>query len=99
MSVIMSLAMFPTNKIGSKSKDVSEVLKVIKNSGLNYELTSMNTIVEAKTLKELLDLIDLCYLKLDEMGCDRVYISVNFDARKEGVNRMKSKIESVQSLI
>ncbi|HJE03266.1 thiamine-binding protein [Aliarcobacter thereius] len=99
MSVIMSLAMFPTNKIGSKSKDVSEILKVIRDSGLNYELTSMNTIVEAKTLKELLDLIDLCYLKLDEIGCDRVYISVNFDIRKEGLNRMKSKIESVQSLI
>ncbi|OCL87812.1 hypothetical protein AAX26_00905 [Aliarcobacter thereius] len=99
MSVIMSLAMFPTKKIGSKSKDVSEILKVIRDSGLNYELTSMNTIVEAKTLKELLDLIDLCYLKLDEIGCDRVYISVNFDIRKEGLNRMKSKIESVQSLI
>lgn len=32
MSVLMNLAMFPTDKLGSKSKEVSEVLSIIKNS-------------------------------------------------------------------
>ena len=50
MSVLMQLSMFPTNTQGSKSKEVSEILKIIRDSGLNYQLTSMNTIVEAKTL-------------------------------------------------
>ena len=72
MSVLMQLSIFPTNTAGSKSKEVSEVLKIIRDSDLNYQLTSMNTIVEAKTLKELLDLVNLCYLKLEELGCDRV---------------------------
>ncbi len=99
MSVLMSLAMFPTNTSGSKSKDVAEVLNIIKNSGLKYQLTSMNTIVEAKTLKELLDLIDLCYKKLEEKGLDRVYISVNFDVRVAGINRIDSKIKSVEEHI
>ena len=48
MSVLMQLSMFPTNLQGSKSKEVSEILKIIRDSGLNYQLTSMNTIVEAK---------------------------------------------------
>lgn len=47
MSVLMSLAMFPTDTKGSKSKEVSQILEIIKNSGLDYQLTSMNTIVEA----------------------------------------------------
>lgn len=99
MSVLMNLAIFPTDKVGSKSKEVSEVLSIIKNSGYKYQLTSMSTIVEAKTLKELLDLLNLCYLKLEELGCNRVYISVNFDARTSGDDRIKSKIASVENHI
>lgn len=99
MSVLMSLAMFPTDKIGSKSKEVSEILNIIKNSGYKYQLTSMNTIVEAKTLQELLELLNRCYLRLEELGCNRVYISVNFDARSSGEDRINSKIKSVEEHI
>jgi len=97
MSVLMSLAMFPTDTKGSKSKEVSQILEIIKNSGLDYQLTSMNTIVEAKTLKELLDLLNLCYLKLEELGCNRVYAVANFDIRTSGVNRIQTKIKSVEN--
>ncbi|WP_418186011.1 thiamine-binding protein [Aliarcobacter vitoriensis] len=99
MSVLMSLAMFPTDTNGSKSKEVSEILNIIKNSGLKYQLTSMNTIVEAKTLKELLDLVNLCYLKLESLGCNRVYAVLNFDIRTSGEDRIKSKIASVEKHI
>ena len=99
MSVLMSLAMFPTDTKGSKSKEVSQILEIIKNSGLNYQLTSMNTIVEAKTLKELLDLLNLCYLKLEELGCNRVYAVANFDIRTSRENRIQTKIKSVENHI
>ncbi|WP_419677685.1 thiamine-binding protein [Aliarcobacter lanthieri] len=99
MSVLMSLAMFPTNTTGSKSKEVSEILNIIKDSGLKYQLTSMCTIVEAETLKELLDLVNLCYLKLEKLGCNRVYAVVNFDIRTNGENRIESKISSVEKNI
>ena len=95
----MQLSMFPTNLQGSKSKEVSEILKIIRDSGLKYQLTSMNTIVEAKTLKELLDLVNLCYLKLEELGCNRVYASMNFDIRSSGEDRINSKIKSVENHI
>jgi uncharacterized protein (TIGR00106 family) len=99
MSVLMSLAMFPTDTKGSKSKEVSQILEIIKNSGLDYQLTSMNKIVEAKTLKELLDLLNLCYLKLEELGCNRVYAVANFDIRTSGENRIQTKIKSVENNI
>ena len=95
----MQLSMFPTNTKESKSKEVSEILKIIKNSGLKYQLTSMNTIVESKTLKELLDLVNLCYTKLQELGCNRVYASINFDIRTSGNDRINSKIKSVENHI
>ena len=95
----MSLAMFPTDTKASKSKEVSQILEIIKNSGLDYQLTSMNTIVEAKTLKELLDLLNLCYLKLEELGCNRVYAVANFDIRTSGENRIETKIKSVEKHI
>ena len=66
---------------------------------MKYQLTSMNTIVEAKTLKELLDLVNLCYLKLEELGCNRVYASMNFDIRSSGEDRINSKIKSVENHI
>ena len=99
MSVLMSLAMFPTDTKGSKSKEVSQILEIIKNSGLDYQLTSMHTIVEAITLKELLDLLHLCYLKLEELGCNRVYAVANFDIRTSGENRIETKINSVENHI
>ena len=38
MSVLMSLAMFPTDTKGSKSKEVSQILEIIKNSGLDLQI-------------------------------------------------------------
>ena len=79
--------------------DKKKKKKIIRDSGLKYQLTSMNTIVEAKTLKELLDLVNLCYLKLEELGCNRVYASMNFDIRSSGEDRINSKIKSVENHI
>lgn len=50
-------------------------------------------------MKELLDLVNLCYLKLEELGCNRVYASMNFDIRNSGENRINSKIRSVEKHI
>ena len=99
MSGLMRLAMFPTDTKGSKSKEVSQILEIIKNSGLDYQLTSMNTIVEAKTLKELLDLLNLCYLKHEDLGCNRVYAVANFDIRTSCENRIETKIKSFENHI
>ncbi len=99
MSVLMEIAMFPTDVGESKSKYVAEVLKVIKNSGLDFQLTPMATIVEAETVKELSDLIPKMYEALEKMGCARVYSVVKFDIRASKKNRLKQKVESVKKKI
>lgn len=99
MSILLQMAMFPTDKSESKSKEVSEVIKVIKKSGHTYKLTAMSTIIETKKMSEALEIIQKCYDKLEELGCSRVYSTITFDIRKGYENRLEGKIKSVENHI
>ena len=99
MSVLLQMAMFPTDKSESKSKEVAEVIKIIRESGVSYQLTAMATIIETENISTALSLVEKCYLKLEELGCNRVYSTLKFDIRKGHENRLKTKIESVEKHI
>lgn len=99
MSVLLEMSMFPTDKSESKSKEVSEVIKIIRDSNVSYQLTAMATIIETNTISEALALVEKCYLRLEELGCNRVYATLKFDIRKGHDNRLKTKIESVEKHI
>jgi uncharacterized protein (TIGR00106 family) len=99
MSVLLEFTMFPTDKSESKSKEVAEVIKIIRESGVNYQLTAMATLIETQTISEALALVEKCYLKLEELGCNRVYSTLKFDIRKGHENRLKTKIESIEKHI
>lgn len=99
MSVLVQMAMFPTDKSESKAEYVSKVIEVIKNSGHKYQLTSMCTIIETAQMSEALILIGNCYKVLEEAGCARVYSTITFDIRPNHDNRMVEKIKSVENYI
>ncbi|NPA03584.1 MAG: MTH1187 family thiamine-binding protein [Epsilonproteobacteria bacterium] len=96
MSVLMEIALFPTDVGESKSKYVAKVIEVIKESGLEYQLTPMGTVLEAEKLEELTSLIPKMYEVLEKMGSRRVYGVVKFDIRPSKTNRLKQKVESVK---
>ncbi|MEA3353504.1 MAG: MTH1187 family thiamine-binding protein [Campylobacterota bacterium] len=91
--------MFPSDVGESKSKYVSEVVKVVKESGHPYQLTPMATIVESDNIKDALSLVEKCYNTLDAMGCNRVYSVLKFDIRNNQSNRLETKIKSVEDKI
>ncbi|MFA7084091.1 MAG: MTH1187 family thiamine-binding protein [Arcobacteraceae bacterium] len=99
MSVLLEMSMFPTDHGESKSAYVAEVIKVIRESGFEYQLTPMATIIETKEISEALGVAQKCYEKLEELGCKRVYATLKFDIRQNHENRMKSKIASVEKKI
>ena len=99
MSVLLQMAMFPTDKSGSKSKEVSQVIKIIRDSGFKYKLTAMSTIIETNKMSEALNIIQKCYEKLEELGCERVYSTLTFDIRKGYENRLEGKVKSVEDKI
>ena len=99
MSVLLEMAMFPTDKSESKSEYVAEVIKVIRDSGFPYQLTPMGTIIETEKLSEVLEVIQKCYDILDELDSNRVYSTMTFDIRKGHSNRLKGKIKSIENKI
>lgn len=98
MSVLLEFAMFPTDKGESISPYVSKLIKVIRESGVTYQLTAMGTIIETETLPDALEIVQLCYDVL-EPDCDRVYSSLKFDIRKGKSECLTQKIKSVESII
>jgi uncharacterized protein (TIGR00106 family) len=90
--------MFPTDKGESVSQYVSQVIKMIDESGVSYQLTPMGTIVETETMDEALAIIKKAYEVL-EPHANRIYSSLKFDIRKGKSNRLKQKIASVEKHI
>lgn len=98
MSVLLEFAIFPTDKGDSVSKDVSKVIEMIRNSGVNYQLTAMGTLIETDTLPEALDIVNKAY-EILEKDSSRVYSTMNIDIQKNKPNRLKTKVASIESKI
>ena len=99
MSVLLEFSMFPTDKGESVSTYVSPVIKMIRNSGISYQLTPMGTIIETENLEQAMGLVQDAYDVLEQAGCNRVYSSLKLDIRKGKSNRLQGKLESVRDKI
>lgn len=98
MSVLVNFAMFPTDKGVSVSPYVSRIIKMMEESGVVYQLSSMATVFETETMPEALQILDKAYQQL-QPDCSRVYSTVTFDIQDEKSNRMESKIQSIENKI
>lgn len=99
MSVLLNLAMFPTDKGGKGiSKYVSKVLKMIDESGVTYRLNPMGTTIETDTLQEALAIVQQAY-EILEPHAERVYSAITIDIRKGRTNGMQQKIASIETKI
>lgn len=98
-SVLLELSMFPTDVGESKSEYVSAVVKYIRESGYDYQLTPMATIVEFPSISEALNLVKECYEVLEAQNCNRIYSVLKFDIRKNFKDRINTKIASVEDKI
>jgi uncharacterized protein (TIGR00106 family) len=98
MSVLLEFSMFPTDMGESVAKYVAKVIKMIDESGYDYQLTPMGTIIETYTVEEALEVVQDAYMIL-EPHSNRVYSSLKMDIRKGHMGRLKSKIASVEKLI
>jgi uncharacterized protein (TIGR00106 family) len=95
MSVLLEMAMFPTDKGESVSSYVARVIAVIDRRDLDYRLTPMGTIIETAGIDEALRVVADAYREL-EPDCNRVYATVKLDIRKGEGGRISGKIESVE---
>ncbi|MGD2187119.1 MAG: MTH1187 family thiamine-binding protein [Desulfobacterales bacterium] len=95
MSVIVEFSIFPIDKGESLSPFVARALKLVKDSGLPYELNPMGTCIEGEW-NEVMALVDRCFQELQK-DSGRVYLALKADYRKGPSGRLKGKVKSVMA--
>lgn len=94
--IIAQISVTPIGVGTSIHRYVKIALKEIENSGLNYELNAMATVVEAESLDKLLDVIKRVHNAVIEEGAKRVITEIKIDDRRDKESTIKSKIEAVK---
>ena len=93
---IMEINIIP---IGTASPSLGEhlirALKILKMSGMKYELTSMTTIVEGE-LEELFQVAKKMHSATFSHGIKRVVTTVKIDEREDKVSSMEEKVKRVK---
>lgn len=92
--VLLEMSITPLGKGDSVSEHVAACLDLIDQSGLDYELHAMGTIVEGD-LPEVLDLMRRC-IELVSRASNRVSCSAKIDYRPGYKGRLKSKVTRVE---
>lgn len=92
---LMEFSMIPLDKGVSLSGYVAEVLKVVDESGLEYRLNPMGTVVEGEW-DDLLGLLNRCFRTLEQES-DRISIQAKFDFRKGVTGAIEGKLQSVEA--
>ena len=93
--VLLEFSMSPMDKGESVSDYVSRSLEIVSDSGVDYRLNPMGTVLEGEW-EEVMSVVKKCYETM-RSDCKRITCSVKIDYR-EGINgRLESKMASVEN--
>jgi uncharacterized protein (TIGR00106 family) len=81
----------------SVSQHVAKVVKLVDESGLNYKLNAMGTVVEGEW-DEVMGLIKRCH-QLLAGETERVITNISVDDRKGRTQRIAGKVESIERIL
>jgi uncharacterized protein (TIGR00106 family) len=95
--MIAEFSVVPIGEGESLSPYVAECLKIVRKSGLKYELTASATILEGD-YDQVMDVIGQCHKKVRSMT-DRVMTSIRIDDRAGATNEIERKVRSVEEKI
>ena len=95
--MLLEFSMSPLAKGESVSKYVARSLEIIDDSGLDYQLHSMGTVIEGE-MDDLLAVLKKCFEAM-QADCDRVSCVAKFDYRKGTTGRLTSKVQSVEQIL
>ena len=95
MSVLLEFSIFPLDQGESVGSQVSEVVKLIRKSGVDHQVTAMGTLIETDSIAQALALVKQAGELLQGEGCRRIYATLKLDIRDGGRGRLQSKTLSV----
>lgn len=93
--VLLEFTMSPIGMGESLSPYISRILDVIDQSGVNYRLTPMGTILEGEW-DDVMGVVKDCFVELKK-DCSRIGAYIKIDYRGGSESRMTSKIKSLES--
>jgi len=92
--ILLEFSMTPIGKGQSVGKYVSRSLDIIDQSGVDYRLNPMGTVLEGGW-DEVMGVVKKCFDKM-KTDCNRISISVRIDYREGPKGRLGGKINSVE---
>lgn len=92
--VLLEFSMSPLGQGDSVSRYVARSLEIIADSGLNYRLHAMGTVLEGEW-DEVFAVVKQCYEAMSA-ECDRITCGIKVDARKGATGRLAGKVRSVE---
>jgi uncharacterized protein (TIGR00106 family) len=93
--VLLEFSMSPLEKGPSVGDYVARSLKIIDESGLDYRLHAMGTIIEGE-IDQVLGVLKEC-LEAMAADCERITCSAKLDYRRGHSGRLESKVASVET--
>jgi uncharacterized protein (TIGR00106 family) len=92
--MLASFSVVPMATGESVSHLVAESLKIVDESGLDYQLGPMQTVVEGDDAL-VMETIMKCHRRLLELA-PRVLTTITIDDRRGATGRLKGKVEDVE---
>lgn len=92
--VLLEFSMSPLGKGESVGKYVSRSLEIIDQSGVEYRLNPMGTVLEGEW-DEVMDVVSQCYKRMKK-DCNRISCTIKIDYRKGKNGRLNGKVASVE---
>jgi uncharacterized protein (TIGR00106 family) len=95
--VLLEFSMSPLDKGESLSPWVSQCLKIVDESGLDYRLNPMGTVLEGDW-DQVFDVVKRCYEAMRK-DCSRISVSIKVDYRKGRRKGLTSKTASIEKTL
>jgi uncharacterized protein (TIGR00106 family) len=92
--VLLEFSMYPLDKGESLSPYVARSMEIIADSGLEYRMNPMGTVLEGEW-DQVFDVVRKCFLRMAE-DCNRIAAIIKVDYRKGHKGRLVTKITSVE---
>lgn len=92
--VLLEFSMSPLDKGESVGEYVSRSLKIIDESGIDYRLNPMGTVLEGEW-DEVFSVVKKCYEAMSK-DCNRISTVIKVDYRKGKKGRLQGKIDSIE---
>ncbi|MFQ6106281.1 MAG: MTH1187 family thiamine-binding protein [Thermoplasmata archaeon] len=95
--MLAEVSIFPIGEGVSLSKWVARCLRIIDESGLEYQMNPMGTVIEGE-YDEVMDVIRRCHMAVLE-DTERVSTYIKIDDRRGTVNAISKKVKSVEEAV